>query len=356
MIDIIIPAYNAHDTIEQALHSIATQVNKNNLQVIIVNDGGEDYHNIVEKFSQWLNIKEVTCPHNCGPGYARNFGIENSNSKYIMFMDADDTLAYSYSLSLLSDAIEKNNANIIISKIAQINKDKEKNEFILTELEPNMTWLFGHLYKREFLNKYNIRFLSSCYNEDTGFNNLCLLFSFYENLEKGIICYDGCPATYEWRYRADSLSEKDCESLQHLQLRVLGYLYNSIKTFERVSEYPIPIEQCIDFIIIALFTIYQHGYLLYSSDLQTELTKDLEDLSRYFYHKCCHLILKRVPMENILFELQAFVNREFTSEELEKTKMNFEDFIDFMLSKPSITEIDENNIQLKLLPSKNKVV
>lgn len=353
MIDIIIPAYNAHSTIEQTLHSIAMQVNKKDLQVIIVNDGGRDYQEIVNRFSQWLNIKEIACPRNCGPGYARNYGLENSNSKYVMFMDADDTLAYSYSLSLLLTTIEKSNANIVVSKIAQINKDIDRNEFIITELEPNMTWLFGHIYKREFLNKYNIRFLSSCYNEDTGFNNLCLFFSFYESAEKGIICYEGCPATYEWRYRADSLSEKDSETLQHLQLRILGYLYNSIKTFQRVSECSIPIEQCISFIMIVLFTIYQHSYLLYELDLQTELTKDLEDLSRYFYHKCYHLIVRIVPMENLLFELQNFIEREFSAEELEKIKISFEEFIDLMLSKPSIIQIDDNNIQLKLLPSKD---
>ena len=352
MIDIIIPAYNAHNTIEQALHSIAAQVNKNNLQVIIVNDGGEDYHNIVKRFSQWLNIKEITCPHNCGPGYARNFGIENSNSEYIMFIDADDTLAYSYSLTLLSDAIEKNNANIVISKIAQINKDKERNEFVITELEPNMNWLFGHLYRREFLNKYNIRFLSTCYNEDTGFNNLCLLFSFYEDTERGIVVYEGCPATYEWGYCADSLSEKDGETLHHLQLRILGFLYNSIKTFQRVEEYPIPIEQCIDFITIVLFTIYQHGYLLYDLDLYTELTKDLEILSIYFYHKCYPLISKIIPMENLLFRLQVFIEQEVSLKE--NINISFEDFIKLMFSKSSIVEINDNDIQSELWISKTE--
>ena len=50
MIDVIIPAYNSHDTIIRTLSSIAMQLNKNELKVTIVNDGGKDYSDIVKTF------------------------------------------------------------------------------------------------------------------------------------------------------------------------------------------------------------------------------------------------------------------------------------------------------------------
>lgn len=39
MIDIIIPAYNAHKTIDKTIESISKQINKNDLKIYIINDG-----------------------------------------------------------------------------------------------------------------------------------------------------------------------------------------------------------------------------------------------------------------------------------------------------------------------------
>ena len=36
------------------------------------------------------NIKQLKLDKNSGPGLARQYGINNSNGKYIVFMDADD--------------------------------------------------------------------------------------------------------------------------------------------------------------------------------------------------------------------------------------------------------------------------
>ena len=41
MIDVIIPAYNSQDTIIRTLSSIAMQLNRDELKVTIVNDGGK---------------------------------------------------------------------------------------------------------------------------------------------------------------------------------------------------------------------------------------------------------------------------------------------------------------------------
>ena len=50
MIDVIIPAYNSQDTIIRTLSSIAMQLNRDELKVTIVNDGGKDYKDIVNTF------------------------------------------------------------------------------------------------------------------------------------------------------------------------------------------------------------------------------------------------------------------------------------------------------------------
>ena len=111
MIDIIIPAYNARKKKKKTLCSIALQVNKDMLNVYIINDGGDDYKHICNKFKDKLNIKELTLDKNKGPGYARNYGISNSNSKYILFMDSDDVLYDSYSVKNLYEKIDNKEQN-----------------------------------------------------------------------------------------------------------------------------------------------------------------------------------------------------------------------------------------------------
>ena len=60
-IDIIIPAYNAHNTIEQTLRSIASQTISNLCRVTIVNDcSNENYSEIINKFIKLLDIREIT--------------------------------------------------------------------------------------------------------------------------------------------------------------------------------------------------------------------------------------------------------------------------------------------------------
>lgn len=67
MIDVIIPAYNSQDTIIRTLSSIAMQLNRDELVVTIVNDGGKDYADIVNTFKDVINVREIGYEVNRGP-------------------------------------------------------------------------------------------------------------------------------------------------------------------------------------------------------------------------------------------------------------------------------------------------
>ena len=91
MIDVIIPAYNAHNTIEKTLDSILHQTISNMLNVYVVNDcSDKNYDEIIKKYKKDINIKEIKISKNGGPGVARQKGIDLSNGKYILFIDSDD--------------------------------------------------------------------------------------------------------------------------------------------------------------------------------------------------------------------------------------------------------------------------
>ena len=60
MVDIIIPAYNAHKTIEKTLFSVLYQDYLEKINTYIVNDNSDkDYSEFVTFFSNFMNIKEL---------------------------------------------------------------------------------------------------------------------------------------------------------------------------------------------------------------------------------------------------------------------------------------------------------
>ena len=164
MIDIIIAAYNSHKTIVKTLRSIANQENVKDLNVLIVDDcSDENYDNICNFFSDSINIKTIRLEKNCGPGVARQVGIENTKNEYIVFIDADDEFGDSSSILDLLNVIK--GADIAFGQMFQ-----ESTNQILFHAE----CFHGNMYRRSFLCKNNIKFNSLRSHEDNAFNQLCL--------------------------------------------------------------------------------------------------------------------------------------------------------------------------------------
>lgn len=94
---VIVPAFNAEQTIVRALDSLNTQtLSKKNFEVIIINDGSEDNTlKILENYknqNRELNLN-ILNQSNQGVSRARNYGIEKANGKFLFFLDADDAIS-----------------------------------------------------------------------------------------------------------------------------------------------------------------------------------------------------------------------------------------------------------------------
>lgn len=165
-LNIIIPAYNAKETLDKTLMSLCLQRTKYKFDVLVVNDKSDyNYKNIINKYNNYLNIKELELKENVGPGLARQKGIEQTKSKYIMFIDADDLLYDADSIKKLFNKIEED-----YDYVVGITIDEKQNTQIMNESD-----LHGKIYKREFLLKNNIKFNNTRVHEDNYFNNLVLL-------------------------------------------------------------------------------------------------------------------------------------------------------------------------------------
>ena len=86
-LDIIIPCYNAKNTLFKTLSSIAIQRDIEKVSVTLVNDCSKyDYQEEVDYFSRFFQIQEIKTLKNGGPGDARNLGIQSTHNPYIVFL------------------------------------------------------------------------------------------------------------------------------------------------------------------------------------------------------------------------------------------------------------------------------
>lgn len=168
-VDIIIPAYKAHDTINRALASCAMQKlnDGDSYSVTIVNDCDPtgDYHYIVDYWAEQMNIQTIDRPENGGPGLARQTGVEETDGDYIVFMDADDCLCTPYALRTLFDAIL--DADMAMGQFAE-----EAPDGSVLVHDKNFIWMHGKILNRRFIERHNIHFNATRANEDVGYCNV----------------------------------------------------------------------------------------------------------------------------------------------------------------------------------------
>ena len=89
-ISVIIPVYNAENTIDRCLDSVTKQT-FGNLEIILIDDGSQD--NSKEKYQEWAkkdNRIKIITQKNRGVSAARNAGINIATGDYIAFVDSDD--------------------------------------------------------------------------------------------------------------------------------------------------------------------------------------------------------------------------------------------------------------------------
>lgn len=108
MISIIIPIFNAEQTIKRCIESVLKQ-KYTNYELILINDGSTDKSAQICK-NYISNKVHLYNKINGGVSSARNLGINKSNGEFITFLDADDYVEENW----LSDYMENYNGEDIL--------------------------------------------------------------------------------------------------------------------------------------------------------------------------------------------------------------------------------------------------
>jgi glycosyltransferase involved in cell wall biosynthesis len=90
LVSVVIPAFNAADTLQETLLSVAAQTYRH-LEIIVVDDGSADHTaDIARSFGESDPRVRLIRKPNGGVASARNAGIKASAADFVAFIDADD--------------------------------------------------------------------------------------------------------------------------------------------------------------------------------------------------------------------------------------------------------------------------
>lgn len=328
MIDVIIPAYNSQDTIIRTLSSIAMQLNRNELVVTIVNDGGKDYKEIVDIFKPLINVKEIGYEENRGPGYARQYGIDHTKEEFITFIDADDTFYEACSLQMMSKPMKDTSAKFLISPFLQIGKEVGQQ----APMQANLVWVFGHIYRRKFLEEHNIRFTSTRANEDVGFNSMCNLIARHEMGDEGGKILSAI--TYEWHYNEASITRRGKAEYEY-GICTPGYIYNLHHAYDVAQKEGVTLKEIAPSALETAFSCFiYYNVALSHKDLPQETLDAIEELSRKFYYDYYKQIQQYISEDDYKQMYTNSYNSKGNHLQGVIFKQTLDDFIELMFSKP----------------------
>ncbi|MCQ2512960.1 MAG: glycosyltransferase, partial [Lachnospiraceae bacterium] len=187
LISVIIPVYNAENTLHQCIDSVLNQTKKN-LEIILVDDGSTDQSGMI--CDEYVDKNDnIICIHkkNGGVSSARNEGLKKVTGEYVCFLDSDDywdedILEYLYELLIKTNSdYAKCAARLIGWPTAIITEHSEDDYSVYNQKEMLKYTLLGvngftggathSLFKSELV-KDNL-FLEIRSNEDLDFVVRC---------------------------------------------------------------------------------------------------------------------------------------------------------------------------------------
>lgn len=171
-IEVFIPAYNCRATLPKTLASLAAQTDSD-FYVCVVDDCGQEPLEDICAMFPMLNLRLIRNEKNLGCGLSRQSAIDTSDADYLVPLDSDDMLLPMAINVFKKNAIDNPTADFFVGYL--FNETVDKNGKIQHNLVTDgLTVVSSKMYKREFLEKYNIRNCEefSRFADDTYINML----------------------------------------------------------------------------------------------------------------------------------------------------------------------------------------
>ncbi len=298
-ITFVVTNYNKSKYVEKCINSILNQTDVNDCIIIIDDCSTDNSKEIIEKYNKYQNINFIENSINYGVSYSRNLGINNANTKFITFIDSDDTISDGYIKDIKNNFInavqcvcygfnfvdsisENQNEQCIYLDDALSNIDK----IIKLEDSGLFASACNKIYLLDYIRKNKICFnVNSKIMEDYEFN-----LKYFENIKK-IKVSNKCFYNYYYygdisassKYKADLLN-------RYYELRDLRkQFYQKYDLNDFATKYNI------DFLKICINNLYKDDSKL-NSISRKKMLKEIILLDDYkiWKHRKCNGILDKI--------------------------------------------------------------
>lgn len=235
-VSVILPVYGVERCIDQCLTSIREQTLED-IEIITVNDCSPDGSQaIIDRHAaEDARIKSIVLKQNVGQGFARNAGIEAALGEFIQFLDSDDFLATKEHLERVYKTACEDNADMVRGRkiFERLENDKGQKigmrrdwceayfkipfhaETLTTKPEIIKGRHFWNwLYRKQFLTKNNIRFLTGNWEEKPFLLKALLTAKSISSIDSEGFIY---------RIRVDSTARRK-KSLQDAENQILNFV------------------------------------------------------------------------------------------------------------------------------------
>lgn len=337
-ISIIIPAYKAEKTIKRTIESIAVQTIIEKIEIIVSSDDPKGKYGFLRKSFPELDIKILKTKKNVGSGLARQKGLDKATGKWVMFVDADDILASSFSVEALYYDIREDTVGVQ-GYFEEVVKVDGKYNFI-KEMNIDNAWLFSRLYNIDFLREHNIRFSELRAVEDGEFNwKFVFCVNKYHKQIKLIedVCYYWTQASEESITR---IGTKDNIPQYTYDFCRLGYVLATSRYINFITERKADRKDIV--YVIAKCFISNYFYYISSRIFRNEFSEQMLWVSQYFYHNFYKAVMNEISPE-AFEEMYEFIKENidipFTDEEIKK--IPFDKWLNLIQTMPySVYGID----------------
>lgn len=219
VVSIIIPVYNTEQYLKECMGS-ALQQDYPFLEIILVDDGSQDGCPVLcdQYAEQYANV-HVIHQINSGLGLARNAGMAASSGEYIFFLDSDDCIDTKKAISRLVKQAEKEEADIVTGSFRRFNSEMISKinyhhlhhgsytksvdfRFRGFYMYGHLAYNWGKLYRRSFLEKYDLKCCAYPFTQDKAHNMICCAYNpVYAFIEESVYLYRINENSVTFRYK-----------------------------------------------------------------------------------------------------------------------------------------------------------
>lgn len=165
MISVIVPAYNAEETLSECLTALEHQtISRRDYEIIVVNDGSSDR---TAEIAQMCNVRLIQ-QANAGPATARNRGAHVARGDLLLFTDADCAPAQNWIEQIL---VPFSNSEIVGAKGTYRTRQMDLvARFVQLEYEGKYARM-AHQKYIDFVDTYSAAYRRDIFLANGGFDN-----------------------------------------------------------------------------------------------------------------------------------------------------------------------------------------